>query len=120
MKAGTLRHRIEIQAFDSVMDSSGSAVQDQVTGEVIRAWQPMASAWASIAPVSGRDFIAAKAAQSSITARITVRYNADILPAMRVIHGTRIYKIEAVLPDADSGLEYMTLMCSLGATEGAA
>lgn len=120
MKAGLLRHRVVIQAFDNVTDSSGNTVQDQTTGEVIRAWQPIASAWASIAPVSGRDFIAAKSAQSSITARITMRYNADILPAMRVIHGTRIYKIEAVLPDADSGIEYMTLMCSLGATDGAA
>lgn len=38
-----------------------------------------------------------------------MRYRADLLPTMRIMHGAIRYDIAGVLPDKDSGLEYVTI-----------
>lgn len=110
MRAGKLRHKVTIQA--------PGLVQDPVSGEMLPGWTDFASAWASIEPLSARDFIAAQANQSEITARIVIRYRPGILPTMRVLHRGKVYAIEGALPDADSGLEYLTLPVSEGVSDG--
>jgi head-tail adaptor len=52
--------------------------------------------------------------QSQVSARITIRQRSGITAAMRVVHGSKVYQIEGVLPDKESGLEYLTLPCSEG------
>ncbi|WP_200629995.1 phage head closure protein [Stutzerimonas frequens] len=110
IKAGKLRHRVTFQA--------PGLVQDPVTGEMMPGWTDFASVWASIEPLSARDFIAAQANQSEITARIVIRYREGILPTMRILHRGKVYAIHGVLPDADSGLEYITLPVSEGVSQG--
>lgn len=109
--AGKLRHRIEIQAHEYVS-------QDPETGEETRDWVTVRECWASIAPLSARDLIAAQAAQSKATARITIRYADDIDASMRIRHERRgqkvIYEINGILEDPESGIEYMTLLCAKG------
>jgi SPP1 family predicted phage head-tail adaptor len=73
---------------------------------------------AEIAPLSGREFIAAAATQSKVTARITIRHRPGIAPSMRVVHRDTTYNVEAVLPDARSGIRHMTLLCSYGVNPG--
>lgn len=101
IQAGDLRHRIILQR--------NAAVQDQTTGELVPLWIDVATVWAQIVPLSGREFIAAQATQAGVTARIVIRAR-DVDPAMRVVHGADIYNIHAVLPDPVSGREYVTLM----------
>lgn len=91
-------------------DTAGDVLQDPDTGEVVYEWVRYADLWAAIEPVSGREFIQSQATQDQITARVTVRYRPEINPAMRFRHKGSIYGIVAVLPDKDSGLEYLTLM----------
>jgi len=114
IKAGKLRHRVTLQA--------PGLTQDPVSGEMVPGWAdwPVAGAkhWASIEPLSARDFIAAQANQSEITARIVIRYREGILPTMRILHRGKVYAIQGVLPDADSGLEYITLPVSEGVKDG--
>lgn len=114
IKAGKLRHRVTLQA--------PGLTQDPVTGEMVAGWAdwPVAGAkhWASIEPLSARDFIAAQANQSEITARIVIRYREGILPTMRIIHRGKVYGIQGVLADADSGLEYLTLLATEGVGDG--
>lgn len=109
--AGKLRHRIAIQAHQYIG-------QDSSTGEEVRKWATVRECWASIEPLSARDLIAAQAAQSKATARITIRYADDIGASMRILHVRRgkevIYEIEGVLEDATSGIEYITLLCAKG------
>lgn len=118
LNAGRLRHRVQIQQSVPVIDSNGDAEQNQETGEVVLYWQEVAEVWAAIEPISGREFIQSAAIQSKITARIIIRYRSDINAAMRAIHNGKIYNIEAVLPDPDSGLEWLTLPCSEGVNNG--
>jgi SPP1 family predicted phage head-tail adaptor len=110
MRAGKLRHQIEIQRLEQT--------QDVETGESIQAWVQFASTWASIEPLSAREFIAASAIQSKVSARIVIRYRLGVVPSMRVLHMGRIYNIEGVLSDNDSGLEYLTLPVSEGVNNG--
>lgn len=110
MRAGKLRHKVTIQA--------PGLTQDPVSGEMVAGWSDFASVWASVEPLSARDFIAAQANQSEITARIVIRYREGILPTMRILHRGKVYGIQGVLPDADSGLEYLTIPVSEGVKDG--
>lgn len=110
MRAGNLRHRVTIQA--------PGQTQDPDSGAMVKTWTDVATVWASAEPLSARDFIAASAAQSEITARIVIRYRSGINSTMRVRHGGRVYDIKGVLPDAGSGREYLTLPVSEGVNDG--
>ena len=123
IEAGRLRHRVRLERLDYLYDSNGNAVQDPVTGETPREWQEVATVWAEIAPISGREFLMSQAVQSQVTARLTIRHRDDINASMRALHLRKgrpdvIYNIRAVLPDVESGLEYQTLMCSQGTGNG--
>lgn len=113
LKAGRLRHRVAIQARVQG--------QDPVSGEVTESWQTV-TGWetvpCAIEPLSAREFIAAQATQSQIVARITMRYRAGLLPTMRIVHKGAIYNIAGLLPDKDSGLEYLTIPVSAGVNQG--
>ena len=110
IKAGVLRHRIDIEQLTITQDSSGDAV---------RSWSALhSSVPASIEPLSARDFIAASAVQSQIVARITIRYRAGLNASMRLNHNGTIYNISGILPDKDSGLEYLTMPVTAGVNEG--
>lgn len=114
MQAGKLRHRIQLQ-----LQVLG---QDPETGASVLVWQdwpaPGKKLFASIEPLSARDFIAAQAAQSEITARIVIRYRDGVLSTMRALYRGKIYSIHAPLPDPVSGREYLTLPVSEGVKDG--
>ncbi len=111
VKAGQLRHRVTIQ--------SRTDQQDPTYGGITPKWKALHSnVWARIKPIAAREFIAGDAKQSLVIANITIRYKSDVTAANRIVHGTRIYNIEGVLTDDDSGLEYLTLPCSEGVNEG--
>jgi len=88
MKAGDLRHRITIQENQPVKDAEG-IVQDN--------WVDIATVWAAIKPLSGRELLAAQAVQSETTGTIEIRYRAGITPSQRAVFGSRIFEILAVL-----------------------
>jgi len=98
---GELRHRITFQI---------PVVQDDGYGGVERTWQDVCSTWASIQPVSGREYYDAMSIQSSITHRVIIRYRSDITPEMRIVYGERIFEIEAVI-DIGARKKYLELLC---------
>lgn len=109
MQAGRLRHRVNIEQVTETRDADGG---------VVTSWATLHSKVpAEIVPLSGREFVAAQAAQAGITARLTIRYMAGITPKMRVVHGSDIYNIEAVLPDPTLR-RHLTLMVSTGVNNG--
>lgn len=105
VSAGRLRHKVELQ--------EKTTAQDPITGALVQTWTTIANVWADIAPLSGREFIAASAEQSEVRAKIVIRYR-EVNAAMRVLHRGMYYNIHAVLPDADSGREHITLMVGEG------
>lgn len=101
MEAGKLRHRVILE--------SPVYEQDAATGAMTPGWAYVAEVWAAIEPLSARDLITAQAHQSKVTARIVMRQRPDLRPDMRINHNGRLYLIEGILADKESGLEYVTI-----------
>ena len=110
MRAGKLRHRVTIE--------QPTTVQDPNTGEQVPGWAAVDTVWASVEPLSAREFIAAGADQSSVSTRVTMRYRSDVAAGMRLAYRGKVYDIKGVLPDPESGLEWLTLPCAEGVTDG--
>ena len=110
MQAGKLRHRVQLQQKEQT--------QNPQTGAMVDTWNTVATVWASVEPLSAREFIAAGASQSSVTTRITIRYREGVTAKMRALYRGQIYNITGVLPDPESGREYLTLPCSEGVNDG--
>lgn len=104
MQAGKLRHLVELQRVTVTADSHG----DQV-----KTWATIATAHASIEPLSGREFIAASQTMADLTTRIRVRGRSDIqlTPKDRVKFGARLFDIRHVIDWGDRGIETQ-LMCT--------
>lgn len=111
LAAGRLRHRISIQKPKNT--------QDPATGNIVTRWIDVATdVPAAIEPLSVREFIASQQMQSEISTRIVIRFREGLTADMRILHKTQIYNPQGWLPDPDSGLEYLTATCSLGANIG--
>lgn len=106
MNAGDLNRRVTIQQ---------RATGQNAYGEPNTGWTDVATVWAAIADVNGREFMAAQATQNAVQTKITIRYRPGIVAAMRVVHGSDIYNIEAVLGQDRQAL---LLMCSRGVANG--
>lgn len=90
LKAGQLKNKVTLQALTNTVDT---------IGQPINTWVDVATVWADIRYLSGLESIKSDAPNSIVKVSIRVRYRADITPAMRVVSGSTIYKITAVLPD---------------------
>ena len=110
MQIGKLRHRVRIER--------PASTQDPTTGEMVPGWALVATVWASVEPLSVREFISAQAGQSEVTARFVIRHRAGLSAAMRLVHRGQVYNIEGVLADPKSGQHYLTLPVSVGVNDG--
>jgi SPP1 family predicted phage head-tail adaptor len=122
IEAGKLRHRIRIDRPTPVLDSNGDEVQAD-NGEVLREWVEIDRVWGAVKPASVREFIQSSTTQSQIIARVEMRYRTDLEPTDRLVHVRTgypdvIYAIAGILPDADSGLEYINCPVSAGVNDG--
>jgi SPP1 family predicted phage head-tail adaptor len=123
LQAGRLRHRVRIERYDYVLDSSGDVIQDPNSGEVLRDWVVVDEVWAAIEPLSTREFIQSQALQSQVNTRIVIRHRDDVDAACRLVHVRLnrpdvIYNPAGILADPESGLEYITMPCSQGVNDG--
>ena len=101
MKAGQLDQRVTVERFTTTTDS---------WGQPIETWAPLFSCWAAVEPLVGREFIAAQAAQSEVTARIRMRFRPWMTAQDRVIHNGTTYGIESLI-DVRSDHRELVLMC---------
>ena len=122
LDSGRLRHRIRIEQFVLDVDSNGDVLQDPNTGATSGQWTEVATVWASIEPLSAKEFIASQATQAQIVARIVIGYRAGLDASMRLVHmvngvAGKVYNPHGFLADRDSGLEYITCPCSEGVSD---
>ena len=85
------------------------------SGAPLTTWVNVATVFASVDDVSGREFLAAGGTQNAITTKIMIRDRAGVVATMRAKHGADIYSIEAVLRQDNHTL---LLMASKGANNG--
>jgi SPP1 family predicted phage head-tail adaptor len=101
MRAGWLKHRITIQM---------PATEQSASGEVTPGWSDFLSAWASIEPLRGREYMEGRQAQASVDHRIRMRYRDGITPDMQVVFGSRTFQIVSVI-NVIEGKRELNLMC---------
>lgn len=109
LDTGEFNHFVEIQGPTQTLASNG-------TGDRTTTFQTVAEVWASIKPQSVNGMIAARQQQSEVTHRVIIR-KSDIGPVAisqhyRLLCEGVAYKIIGLLPDAETGNEYVTLACS--------
>lgn len=105
MRAGALDQRIVIERLVEGYDE---------LGQPINQWLPIVTTWAHVEPLTGREFIAAQAAVSEITARVRLRYRPGITAADRIIHGGTTYGITSVADVHSSRRELVLMVRAIG------
>jgi SPP1 family predicted phage head-tail adaptor len=117
LEAGKLRHLVRFERLVAEVDSDGQQVQDE-DSTLVSNWELVAALRAAVEPVSAREFVQSAATQAMVVARITIRHTTLIDASCRAVFRGKVYNIEGILPDKDSGLEYLTLPCSMGVSPG--
>jgi len=109
VSAGTLKHRVRIQRPTVVKDVLGAPTQS---------WADVATVWADIAPISGREARIADRIAAEVSHQITVRYRPALedpkaVAQMRALYRGRVFAIHAALNDDEANVVVILL-----ATEG--
>lgn len=107
MRAGRLRHRLELQNKSETRDAYGAAI---VT------WTTQDTVWGAIEPLSGREYFSQRQVQAEAQVRIVIRYQASVDETWRVKHGGLYYDIVDVLNTNTRDRE-LILMCRQGVSE---
>ncbi|MFS7239302.1 phage head closure protein [Serratia proteamaculans] len=108
MRTGTMRHRVTIQNFTTIELPSGQEKE---------VWADVATVWAEVKAISGRELVASGAEKSEVTVRIWLRYRADVSSASRILwrqqgHERMAYNIVAAIPDPEASR--LELLCKGG------
>jgi SPP1 family predicted phage head-tail adaptor len=102
MKSGQLDQRISVERLQGGVDELGQPLPDT--------WAPLFTCWAAVEPLTGREYIAAQAAVSEVTAKIRMRFRPWMTAEDRVIHDGTIYNIVSLI-DVRSANRELVLMC---------
>ena len=102
MKAGQLDQRVTVERLQGGFDELGQPLPDT--------WAPLFTCWAAVEPLTGREYLAAQAAVSEVTAKIRMRFRPWMTAEDRVIHDGTIYNIVSVI-DVRSENRELVLMC---------
>lgn len=100
MRAGELRHQIQIQAPSKTRNAYG---------EEISSWVTVATVWSKISPLQGREYYEAQKINAEATHEIKIRYRAGLRPDMRFLYGRRIFPIESIKNTDERNIELICL-----------
>ncbi|MEI7298440.1 phage head closure protein [Paraburkholderia tropica] len=115
MRAGTLNRRVRID------QRSGSGTLNDPIG-----WAPLATVWANVKMLTGKETLLADSDVGEATASIRIRFRTDLDNSMRVVLlkfvdgqpvDEAIFNIQKPLPDY-AGREYTDLACTEGSNDG--
>lgn len=90
--ASTLIHRVRIEQHTTARDAAGQPTAS---------WSEVATVWADVRLLGGLESIKAGAVTEKVRASIRIRTRPGLDSGMRVVHGAKVYQIEAVLPNLE-------------------
>lgn len=105
ISAGQLSHRVRIQQPTTLKDPLGAPTQ---------VWVDLATVWADIAPISGREARIADRIAVEVSHQITVRYQpffADLkaVAQMRVLFKGRVFALHGALNEDEANVSVILL-----------
>ncbi len=102
MNPGEMRHRIMIKTPTEAQSG---------TGHITKTWVTLATVWASIKPISGRELLQADQAIAESTVRIRFRYIRGLTTECNVIHRGRTLEINRIINVDELNKEF-EILCS--------
>jgi SPP1 family predicted phage head-tail adaptor len=104
--AGTLTDRVVIQQNTTTADSQGGRASS---------WGTLATVWAAVRPAGAAEQLQVGAVQSVVSYAVTIRYRADVTPAMRLSWtpyggSAKTLQVLGVYP-VDGGRTFLQLTC---------
>lgn len=102
MRAGLLRERVTLKS---------KTVTQNSYGEEVITWVTLATVWAGVEPLAGREYLEGQSLDVEITTRIRIRYRTGIVPEMLVVHDTHNYNVRSVINSFERKRE-LVLMCT--------
>lgn len=98
MRAGKLRHRVEIQAVTEARDGHGG---------ITRTWTTVVNRWAAIEPLSGQERFSAQQVNPELTHQVRLRYWSGLTPKHRFKHGSRYLSILSIVNVGERNIEQL-------------
>ena len=98
---GSLRHVVQVQSRTISRDDYGGAQQT---------WATIATRFAKVEPLSGRELWRAQGVTPEATHRVVMRYMEAVTAKCRLVHKGKVFQIESVL-DVDELRNIMVLIC---------
>lgn len=108
MNPGKYNKVITLQSKTSTTDAYGGPVDS---------WADVATVWARVQPIKGREMIAAQAAQSETAVRFYTRYQDNLTTAMRIIYAGKNYDITGIVDIDERHVEF-EISAKTGTSEG--
>lgn len=102
IRAGQLRHRVTIQKATETQD---------VSGDVVQTWGTHARPWVAVEGLSGVELFTARQTRAEAELKFHARNVNGVTPKMRILWGTRVFDITAVLDPDGRGRE-LTLVAT--------
>lgn len=87
MRSGNLKHKVVIQSYSETQNAYG---------EVVKGWSDYKEAYASILPLSAKEYFKA-GTHAEVSHKIEMRFVDGVKPKMRVLYGERVFAIESVI-----------------------
>lgn len=82
-----LRERVRIERPVETRDDTGASIQS---------WQVLATVWADVTPLNGREALMAMQMEDRQSHRVTIRYRTDVTAKMRMIWREETLNIRAL------------------------
>jgi len=100
---GAMRRRVELQQEARTPDGGGGFTVS---------WTTVATVWAEITPLAGRERIEAMRLQGELTHRIVIRHRRDLAPdhQWRLRLGARTFNVRAVINQGERD-RFLELLC---------
>ena len=102
---------LQLGKFDKRVTLQSPPVTNDALGQPIdAAWVDVTSLWADIRHVTGLEAIKADAPTSRVQASVRIWHRAGVNAGMRLVKGSAVYNIEAVLPSDGT---FLDLVCEV-------
>lgn len=98
MRAGQLRHRIEIQRQAGTDQNDHGEYQPED-------WRTVFTRWGAVEPISARESEFAKGFAATVSHRVRIRHTDDVEPHHRVRHDGRNFAINGIVNVDERGRE---------------
>ena len=99
--AGVRDRRVTIQE---------KAVSTDTIGNQTDLWVTIATVWAAVSPLKGREYWAARQVNAETTIKVTILYRRGVTPEHRLLYGSRVLEILEII-NTNERNEELVLLC---------